>query len=69
MGLDTHEDILAVFDVPANQRDVSLLIEDTLENKHAEIAVRCGQRRLAVLLDEAFSAKPVSDKFGDGDYL
>src|SRR5438105_6959542 len=69
MRLDSHEDIIAVFDIPANERDVSLLIENAFKNEHAEIAVRRWQRRLTVLLDEAFRPEAVSDQFGDGDDL
>src|ERR1022692_4433197 len=65
MSLDAHQNIFAVFDVSANKRDVRLLIENALKDKHAEIAVWRGQRRFAVLLDEAFGPEPVSNEFGD----
>src|SRR5262249_31222298 len=69
MGLDADQDIFAVFDVSANQSNVGLLIESTLENDHAKVAVTSRQRGFANLLDKSFGSKAVPNKFGDGDDL
>ena len=69
MRLDAHQDVFPIFDIPANQGDVCLLIENALEHEHPKIAMRRGERRLAGFLDKAFGAKPVSNEIGHRDDL
>src|SRR5438093_4734933 len=67
VSLDPHQDILTVFDIPSDQSDVRLLIENTFEDDHAEVAMRRGERRLAGFPDESLRPQPVPNEVGDSD--
>src|SRR5262245_23715533 len=67
--LDAYEHIFTIFDVPANKSDVRLLIESTLKDDHAEIAVWCRQGCFTDLLNEPFGAKAIANQLRDSDDL
>src|ERR1051326_570998 len=67
--LNPYEDILAVLDVPLDQGNMRLQIEDALKEHHPEITVRCRQRCFSHFSDEPLCAKAVTDEVGNRDDL
>src|SRR5262245_39701332 len=69
MGLHTYQHIFAIFNLPANESDVRLLVERTFEHDHSKVAMRRWQGRFTDFLNEAFSAEAVTDQIGNRNHL
>ena len=66
--VDADEDVRAVLDIAANERDVRLVIDLILERVDAEIAILGRHLRRGDALDERLRAHPVGDQIGDRDH-